>query len=987
MVKSRGDTHRERLQGFVIKTYDEKNEIGFYKDTSSLNNVLIYYVILTGRVNNAVNLISISINGQDIFLTLCEVEAYGECPAGKWSLPCSKQCSALCPDTCERDTGKCNTVCIGYSNPPQCDTACSSGKWGINCRHTCSDRCEGTCNAKTGQCDQGCKGYIDPPLCKTACTSITWGTNCSSNCSEHCYNSTCNSLNGNCIYGCKPGFQKADCTENCPKGQWGQNCSSACNENCYDGRCNNVNGSCVFGCIDGFQLPNCTMKCFRGTYGRNCSSNCSSTCENGECDPVNGACGLMATDDSSGTSTAIGIVLALLVVILIVIAIIMFRRKKRLQQGNLSALERLSKENLASAEIVNAETKIDTIKNEIENQKIPVEEEQPYNEVVEVEDTSIKVEYFNSFMASKNENFFLKQFEKIPEVNNVTQHVGLNPENKIKNRYKNICPYDHSRVHLATDPDKKDSDYINASYIRGFKNEIKFIAAQGPQKATLNDFVKMLLEQKVDVVVMLTELVEDTKVKCERYWPESDKMKAGQIKVKLGSTQVFADYTIRNLELSKKGGTTHSLTQIHFTSWPDKGVPSTQWSLVDVENHVNFIKTNKPIVVHCSAGVGRTGTFIALYNIMRQAEETGLVDFFKTVSKLREDRIFMVQTHSQYMFLHEAAQVAIVCMRTTLTIHDFNDRLKLLEQNHLGKTKLESEFKGLSEIFDHQMKDDDKDETDDNVYQNSDLGNVDQDKEKSHLVYLPGYKEKVQFILAKLPTTSNEAKEFWKLVATYNISLIVAIQEDSDTLNYLPNMKDDQPVHSPYELKSIYFNKNKLWEERRLTIQTPKVTKTSTVDRDETDAITHLSCVPCVMDSKNLLKIIKRCRECQSKSFGKVIFMCKNGVTWSGFMAVLSLLLDRLDNESYLSIPLVVGTIRSLEPRIISKFEQYRTLYQTIGRHIETSTQYTNMDRSRYQTLDNKQENSVQDKGDNNINTKEGNEYHNLDELVYANTA
>uniref|UniRef100_A0A2C9L4T2 protein-tyrosine-phosphatase n=1 Tax=Biomphalaria glabrata TaxID=6526 RepID=A0A2C9L4T2_BIOGL len=337
----------------------------------------------------------------------------------------------------------------------------------------------------------------------------------------------------------------------CPKGQWGQNCTSACNENCYDGMCNNVNGSCVFGCIDGFQLPNCTLKCFRGTYGRNCSSNCSSTCENGECDPVKGACGLMATDESSGTSTAIGIVLTLLVVILIVIAIIMFRRKKRLQQGNLSALERLSKENLASAEIVNAETKIDTIKNEIENQKIPVEEEQPYNEVVEVEDTSIKVEYFNSFMASKNENFFLKQFEKIPEVNNVTQHVGLNPENKIKNRYKNICPYDHSRVHLATDPDKKDSDYINASYIRGFKNEIKFIAAQGPQKATMNDFVKMLLEQKVDVVVMLTELVEDTKVKCERYWPESDKMKAGQIKVKLGSTQVFADYTIRNLELSK----------------------------------------------------------------------------------------------------------------------------------------------------------------------------------------------------------------------------------------------------------------------------------------------------------------------------------------------------------------------------------------------------------------------------------------------------
>ncbi|KAK0046243.1 platelet endothelial aggregation receptor 1 [Biomphalaria pfeifferi] len=122
-IYNRGDGNGERLQGFVINTYDENSaRIGYYEDRSGLRNVLIYFINLNGNVNDTVNFISIRFNGNRKILTLCEVEVYGECPSGQWSLQCGKLCPASCPNNCDRDTGACNTVCNGYSNPPQCDT-------------------------------------------------------------------------------------------------------------------------------------------------------------------------------------------------------------------------------------------------------------------------------------------------------------------------------------------------------------------------------------------------------------------------------------------------------------------------------------------------------------------------------------------------------------------------------------------------------------------------------------------------------------------------------------------------------------------------------------------------------------------------------------------------------------------------------------------------------------------------------------------------
>uniref|UniRef100_A0A2C9KY42 Uncharacterized protein n=1 Tax=Biomphalaria glabrata TaxID=6526 RepID=A0A2C9KY42_BIOGL len=203
---------------------------------------------------------------------------------------------------------------------------------------------------------------------------------------------------------------------------------------------------------------------------------------------------------------------------------------------------------------------------------------------------------------------------------------------------------DHSRVHLLINTGKKEGDYINASYIRDNNDKVKFIASQGPNKAVLNDFIRMLWEQHVDIVVMLTNLVEEAKVKCEQYWPESGKVSYGDTKVQVIQAKTFADYTIRTIELNQYNGGTRILTQYHFTSWPDQSVPNSPWALVDLAMKVLAHPTTQPIVVHCSAGVGRTGTFIALHNVLKDAEETNRIDFYSTLIRLRQDRIFMIQT-------------------------------------------------------------------------------------------------------------------------------------------------------------------------------------------------------------------------------------------------------------------------------------------------------------------------------------------------------
>ncbi|XP_066564814.1 receptor-type tyrosine-protein phosphatase H [Amia ocellicauda] len=260
---------------------------------------------------------------------------------------------------------------------------------------------------------------------------------------------------------------------------------------------------------------------------------------------------------------------------------------------------------------------------------------------------------------SADENWgFSEEYEALSQVGvEQTTKAALIPENKSKNRFTNVLPYDWSRVKLKVIDDDLNSDYINANYMPGYGGSGQYIAAQGPLSGTLAHFWRLLWEQGVNTLVMLTSCIEGGRVKCEQYWPlDYTPCCYGPFCVTVTSERKDTHWTVRDMTV-KQGSEVRSLTQFHFTAWPDHGVPEGTSPLTRfrtlVRQHIDISPTRAPVLVHCSAGVGRTGTLIALDTLLQQAETHGSVGVAAFVHKMRLSRPLMVQTESQYIFLHQ----------------------------------------------------------------------------------------------------------------------------------------------------------------------------------------------------------------------------------------------------------------------------------------------------------------------------------------------
>nr|XP_057931583.1 receptor-type tyrosine-protein phosphatase beta-like isoform X2 [Doryrhamphus excisus] len=253
------------------------------------------------------------------------------------------------------------------------------------------------------------------------------------------------------------------------------------------------------------------------------------------------------------------------------------------------------------------------------------------------------------------------EYENLKDVGrNQALDSALLPENRGKNRYNNILPYDSTRVKLSYVDDDPCSDYINASYIPGNNFRREYIATQGPLPGTKDDFWKMVWEQNVHNVVMVTQCVEKGRVKCDHYWPQDhEPLYYGDLIVQMLSESVLPEWTIREFNICSEDDlrSIRLIRHFHFTVWPDHGVPDTTQSLVQfvrtVRDYVNRSPGSGPTVVHCSAGVGRTGTFIVLDRVLQQSDNSDMLDIFGCVFELRLHRSHMVQTERQYAFLHQ----------------------------------------------------------------------------------------------------------------------------------------------------------------------------------------------------------------------------------------------------------------------------------------------------------------------------------------------
>ncbi|XP_029105542.1 receptor-type tyrosine-protein phosphatase S-like isoform X9 [Scleropages formosus] len=234
------------------------------------------------------------------------------------------------------------------------------------------------------------------------------------------------------------------------------------------------------------------------------------------------------------------------------------------------------------------------------------------------------------------------------------------PCNKFKNRLVNIMPYETTRVCLQPIRGLEGSDYINASFIDGYRQQKAYIATQGPLAETTEDFWRMLWENNSTIVVMLTKLREMGREKCHQYWPAERSARYQYFVVDPMAEYNMPQYILREFKVTDaRDGQSRTVRQFQFTDWPEQGVPKSGEGFIDFIGQVHKTKEqfgqDGPISVHCSAGVGRTGVFITLSIVLERMRYEGVVDIFQTVKMLRTQRPAMVQTEDEYQFCYQAA--------------------------------------------------------------------------------------------------------------------------------------------------------------------------------------------------------------------------------------------------------------------------------------------------------------------------------------------
>ncbi|KAG7477567.1 hypothetical protein MATL_G00071040 [Megalops atlanticus] len=316
----------------------------------------------------------------------------------------------------------------------------------------------------------------------------------------------------------------------------------------------------------------------------------------------------------------------------------------------------------------------------VEKSGIVVHLKQPFNATrINAANIENRVRELNKVADSseKSKQGFWEEFEMLQQQECkllYPRKEGQKAENKSKNRYKNILPFDTTRVELReVDPDVPGSDYINANYIRSRHEEGRlaedckvFIATQGCLQNTVNDFWKMVYQENTHVIVMTTKEMERGRNKCVRYWPDVDCNKEfGNVSVRNLAERPAQDYVLRELEITRldRNEPPRSIWHYQYLSWPDHGVPNEPGGVLSFLDQVNraqnAIPETGPIVVHCSAGIGRTGTIIVIDILIDIINRQGLdcdIDIPKTIQMVRRQRSGMVQTEAQYKFIYMAVQ-------------------------------------------------------------------------------------------------------------------------------------------------------------------------------------------------------------------------------------------------------------------------------------------------------------------------------------------
>ncbi|XP_071118898.1 receptor-type tyrosine-protein phosphatase mu-like isoform X4 [Haliotis cracherodii] len=636
------------------------------------------------------------------------------CDNGTYGFNCSGQCGerncSYGNSSCDHETGECDGGCNAGWGGTDCTQGCDAGQeYGAGCSRNCSDRmCEkdSNCSVLTGQCEGGCQEGWMGEDCYEHCDNGTYGINCSGQCGErNCSNDnfTCDHETGECVGGCNAGWGGTDCTQGCDAGQeYGAGCSRNCSDRMCekDSNCSVLTGQCEGGCQQGWM-------------GEDCYEHSSQTMPT-------------TTIIAAAAGGGCGVVVIVLITIVLCIRRRRNRKTSQLAANGYSTVSSQEKALQGTTRVLDAPPVVysnvtftgegvdldDNVKEEEQGDAADKRVDE-VDEVVEVDEVEAEVEgvdgdvdhqemeepggdstYYNLESPPLNTEVGVDKLgDRIKEMQatkygfqkefrvlfvGFTRPYGVSQQDghQGKNRFQGYYPYDYNRVLLSKSSDDPHSHYINASYIDGFTQKKAYIAAQAPNTLTVCDFWRMIWEINCSRIVMLTNLVETCKVKCEPYWLDKGDLDVGLFTISVTKICHRSHWIIRDLEAkSKETGNSRHFQQFHFITWPDHGTPDSTalmeflWRIRATPN-----PQGSPLLVHCSAGIGRTGTYIAVDYLLDQALADRKLDVFGFVTQMRDQRKGMVQTKEQYAFIYTTLHQALTFGNTAMDVSEFSHK-------------------------------------------------------------------------------------------------------------------------------------------------------------------------------------------------------------------------------------------------------------------------------------------------------------------------